>query len=708
MKSTTKRIVALMLGTALCAAPAAAAELDIPAAHPRLWFSDAARLAQAQAHFAGQPFTPGGEDAPYEYALRHLLTGNIADCAPAIGWLMDFTVANPANGANDPLRWHGEQAMLIYDWCHAQLTPVQRQTLIERWNGYVALQNEPGVWGGRGMEANNYWWGHVRNSLEWGIVSYHDNAQAQGFIDHALDVANGEWWPAWFGIFGRGGVAPEGGAYGSVMLAYPAIPFDAATRFGAQPYAETPFFRHALYHLIYASTPAPTIPAGGGPATIQLFPFNDDELFVEGGVIAQRSYLGDGLQALIDLDPGSAWAGHARAWMNATGTARQWLMQATASSGAPASLDALPLDYYAPGSGHFYVRTARDAQATVLGLQLASPGGIGHFHEDAGSFQLWRGQRWLTRETTGYSQDIAGFNNGAAVDVGRAVAHNTLLFEGRGALGWNAVGGPAVIPPGTPRGYCPDDLPRVIRLHSADDFAFAATDLSLAYRARYDDSSRRVDWPYSQVALREFVFVRPLRALIILDRTTASGDSLLPFYAPGGLWAYSGPQIPADQVRKSFVLHTEQVPVVVAPGRVRAVNGDQVLDLSTLLPAAPVYRVIAEGGPVGQQRIELDATGAAESYFLNVLHARAAGEAELSVALADDGTRWTLSLSHPVLGNATVVLEKGMSSAGGSVRIGDGPAQPLYAGVQGITVAAQGPVWSPAADPIFADDFDGD
>jgi hypothetical protein len=73
-----------------CAGQAAAASLAIPAGHPRIWYGNEARLAQARAHFASAPFTPAGNDATErntQSALRGLLTGNAADCDAAVAHL---------------------------------------------------------------------------------------------------------------------------------------------------------------------------------------------------------------------------------------------------------------------------------------------------------------------------------------------------------------------------------------------------------------------------------------------------------------------------------------------------------------------------------------------------------------------------------------------------------------------------------------------
>lgn len=116
----------------------------------------------------------------------------------------------------------------------------------------------------------------------------------------------------------------------------------------------------------------------------------------------------------------------------------------------------------------------------------------------------------------------------------------------------------------------------------------------------------------------------------------------------------------------------------------------------TLLPAAPSFRIVNEDLPgdeqAGQFRLELDSVGTSDSYFLNVITGYDAGEAALNASLTDNGASWTLTLSHPTRGNASLTLLKGMASSGGNLTIG-ATSTPLRADVQGISVTSERPVW---------------
>lgn len=262
------------------------------------------------------------------------------------------------------------------------------------------------------------------------------------------------------------------------------------------------------------------------------------------------------------------------------------------------------------------------------------------------------------------------------------MAHNAALFEGRGQI-WIR------------RGWA-----RVLRLQSAPDYGYAAVDMAESYRAPAHESwLAEDDWPFAEVAIREFIYLRALDALVILDRMKSGSDSLDPVYDV----SYEGPRMAGTQVRKSFVLHAtgtganeSGTPFVLGAAQATATVGDQRLDLRTLLPANPAYRVIAEGGRVGQFRLEYDVSGSEISYLLNVVDVRDATAAPIDASVSDLGDAWQLTLTHPANGSATLVLRKGETSTGGSVRIGQGSVQPLLERVQAMAITGHGPAWDDA------------
>ncbi|HEY6942129.1 hypothetical protein [Dokdonella sp.] len=686
--------------------------MNIPPTHPRLWFSNPTRLQQARDYFATRPFTPTSH---YQAALRSVLTGRTDDCETAARYMAAWQASPGPGGFRDDVRQQGEDLLLIFDWCFASFTPDERTTLVDRWNGYMDRELADDI-GNASDEANNYWWGRTRNLLMWGIATHGINPRAQEFIDEALDERFGRQFGDWYGHFGRGGVFVEGSTYGVVSLSYPIIPFASAADFGYDPYAHTPFFREAIYALIYGSTPGPSAITGYPINKVSLFPFSDDDLLQNGEVIHARTYLGDFIRFMASRSAPSN-ARHARGWSALTDAGRRWLFEALDSGAGTGDFAGLPLDYYAPGAQVVDARTSHAADATQVHLQLGTPGGIEHRHWDAGSFQLWRKGRWMTRETNGYSDDIVAYGepSGSAVvvDTGEAPAHNTLLLQGRTTGVWIGAG-PEYIPPGgNPDADQPRSLPDVKRLQHSEQFLFVATDYSGAYRNGLDT---RADWPYADKVWREFVFIRPMQALVALDRIRASSDSLRPFYL-GPNWLWDGPHVSASSVVRSFITHFETAPVI-AGNRITALVGAQTSELVTLLPRVPDFRVVDETPPrepgdpapypLRQFRVELDDAGNAESYFLNVLTGYDAGEPHLSASLTEDGGHWYLDISHPLRGSAHLVFAKGMDSHGGSISIDGGSAAPFREDVQGIHVTDEGPMWDgdSSVDRIFADGYE--
>lgn len=692
--------VASALLLALPALSAAhAATLSIPQSHPRIWYSaqsgtpGAARLARARTYRNSHAVPVNNWDPASrsrDRALVSLLSNTAEGCNDAIAWIRGYNFPS-----QNEARWSGEQAILVYDWCYPHMSATDRNTITANWNARLAELNAAS-WGGVNMSASNYHWGFLRNSLLWGIASYHHNAQAQSFIDHALDVryrnlaanppSGHSRFQAWYEGFGVGGVPLEGSAYGGAMIYYPSIAFTAATDFGYDAWGTVKYHHDALYYLKYAATPQPTQRFDNSVAQWQLFPFNEDENFRESGLAENDAYA-DFIAAYALRYPTSRASGMARAWMSQRGLVPSWWMRSElASASITGNQPDLPLDYYADGAQFLYGASSNAAGATRFNLQLGGSGdgvaggGVGHVHRDLGNFQIWRKGRWITRETTGYVNPIAGWRNSGTVDVGEAVGHNTVMFEGRGQIG-------------AYRGWA-----QVKRLQSAPDFSFAAVDMTPSYRAPASQPwEAKRDWPFAELALREFVYLRGLETMIVLDRVKSGSDSLDAVYNS----EYTGPRMAGNQVRKTFVLHATGTgsggtgnPFTLGNATATASVGTQRMDLRTLLPASPAYRVVNEGGSVGQFRIEYDVSGTEMSYLLNVVSARDASEAAVSVSMSDLGDAWQLQLTHPGKGSATVVLRKGEASSGGSVRIGSGPVQALRNDMQGMLLTANGPVWS--------------
>ncbi len=662
-------------------------ELEIPTAHPRLWWTEE-RLAGARALFASEPFTPPASvdnaDRAMDVALHHLLSGpsGASSCRLAIDWALSVLV-NTDGVASDIARWEGEGVIVVFDWCFDELTVTEQNTLIERWNTYIATLNDK-EWGGIDYEGNNYYLGYWRNTVEWGIASYHENAAAPGFLDYALTTRWEESLRPYLDTEGRGGITQEGSAYGMRTTFYYTLPIISLALLGRDLPNETPFFRELVYWYIYATTPGPThmLCDGTTPCDLyEVFPFNEDERWYERNLTTNRpqTSFDTYLVPLIAHWAAEPVAGYARRYLEVTGqpVEARFVSYAYPPSALAAvtsrPFDTLPLDYYAAGMGTLYTKSAWADDATAIAVQGLNQVGVGHNHNDEGSFQLWRAGQWLTRESVGYTHLIAGYGGTGEVDCANTVGHNGLLSNGAGSFGspsWHGRSGQAI------------GRPAVTRLESRDDYSYMTVDLTPAYQASAEWQDRLAEIGGDRrVAsmVREFLFIRPLDTLVVFDRIeTASGS-------------------PAE-VSKTFLLHLPTDPVLIDAATVEASAGNQVLRATTLLPAVPTRRVIVEGGTIGQYRVELEQVSAGTSYFLNVLQARDTAAANLTLALVDNGASYTLTLVHPTLGSAVVELVKGATSTGGTFGYAAGGAPspaPLRTDVQSMSVDTSGPIWTP-------------
>jgi hypothetical protein len=325
------------------------------------------------------------------------------------------------------------------------------------------------------------------------------------------------------------------------------------------------------------------------------------------------------------------------------------------------SFDNLPLDYYAQGPGYLYSRNQWGSSATNIFFQLGQVSGVPLTHLDAGTFQIWRNGYYLSKESTGY--DLY-FNGGMSQET---ISKNGLLINGLGQVrAWQ------------------DYSPQVLRVQSSPDFTYAAVDLTGTYRSH---SHASLDNPSAGQVTREFFYIKPLDTMFILDRMSSTDE-----------------EMPASEVDKTFLLHTPYEPWSDGPNSFMSQNGDQVLRL-TSLGQTPRFRVVNEGDFEGyhdassfyQYRLEASLSGQAQSYFLNVLQFRDTHTANVVSHMTEDANTWTITLDHPTLGHAKIVLNKGMDSVGGALGFSltgtPNNLVPLLDRIQGFRVTDYGPVW---------------
>lgn len=704
-------------------APAPISTQAIPASHPRIWYSvdpqapGYARLQRArQWRAAGNEVPiPSASSSPSAHfrarALRSLLNNyaDSAECDASVNWLRNFTI-DTSQVSSDAARWYGEDAILVYDWCHHRLSASDRTNLISRWNNYISVLNAK-PWGGPSMPSNNYFWGYLRNSLMWGLATAGENTMAEGFLSDAMQTRyfdatragsnNPGSFSRWFEAHGEGGLALEGTQYGPYVFAYAATSFTAATDYGFDLWSQVPYWKQAPFALMYQATPTRTLGRDGQATKYDAFPFNDDEFFREGGS-AERSAYADFMATMALRFPAEPVARIARDWIARVPSGMSWWINAEYRSVADAAPPVvLPTDYYAAGSGFMFSGSGQgDAQARVL-FQLSGTdsyaesnerkmagGGVGHSHFDAGTFQIWRKGRWLSRETTGYgdADGIVGWNGSGVVNPLEAVAHNGLLFEGRGHIGQYIA------------------KPTTLRLRSSSEYSYAAVDLSSAYRFPIINQwEARYDWPYAERVVREFLYLRRLECVVVLDRAVSGSDSLHAWYNDA---RFRGPRLTGSQVRKTFVIHAGGSsangtnPWVHSGNRSTALVGTQAMDVVSHVANNAERRTIAEAGPVGQYRLEVTSSGEEQTTFLHTICLRDADQEATSVTYSQEAEHHVLTLEASGKSNAVVRLVRPIDQVGGLIAVSGGATHALPTQVEKMEFSNGVPVWPADGAPV--------
>ena len=240
--------------------------------------------------------------------------------------------------------------------------------------------------------------------------------------------------------------------------------------------------------MVYATLPRPTYNKNNGGSFPEMFPFADDERFFDGGMPARLNYgasCGHGGLLARRADRRLC-----AAWVN-TSIPRRRRTSPPSTVAVPSSTSPRCRSTISPpGPGFFYGRNQWGPQSTVFCLQLGVTDDEGHPHNDVGSWQIWRSGRWLSRETTGYSQNIAAIG-GQSVDTNNAAAHNTLLSA---AAGPRRIGGRTI--DGARASRVSRPIVRQRRPHPL-----------------YRSTTPQMDNPHAAHVEREFLFVRPLETL---------------------------------------------------------------------------------------------------------------------------------------------------------------------------------------------------
>jgi hypothetical protein len=682
--------------------------LNIPSGHPRLFWTPS-RIATAQAWvkttgYAGLATSPRPLD-DYDVAFSCLVMNSSAACTQAISDATAFAPTCSSGVGCDAMRASGEQMLLIRDWLApgcgkaSCLTSSQVSAFDGNWSTWQANQDSPAqTWGNVGMPANNYFAGQFRNDFDFGVATNGENAAAATNLSYALNAR----WPDLLnfvsptgtgknGTLGYGLHSQEGGGeYGRYSLNYYALAMSSAAVMGRDLGNETTAFQSGVLQTIYNTVLTPTTSRG----MWDLFTWADDENWenangcgyvshnatgntnTTGGCGAESQYYGDFMQAAA-MEYGATNVGeYARQWLATVRPAVGPLYRSVDTGGTALSFSNLPLDYYSSGAQYMYAHDVWASTGTAMLWQMglnqgANPSttsalGTGHYHQDAGTFQVSRKGVNIIRETPAYGETVAGYGGAGTVDAATGFAHNIPLIGGQASI--NVFGA------------CADGPGVVKRLETQPGYAFAVADLTLTYQNNVCDSGHSARQnPYAIAVVREYYYFRGINVLVILDRL----------------------QTDAATRSTTFVSHCEKNPTI-AGGTVACVDGTQEALYTALVPSAPTINVVAENANAAtahnwQYRIEANNANPGNVVSYNIYTIQlgdAAGFIAQKPTIVDSasGTPTSGTFTITIDANDSLVVNKGIASNGGTIKAA-GNSTTLSTIVHGMSITSSGPVW---------------
>ena len=242
-------------------------------------------------------------------------------------------------------------------------------------------------------------------------------------------------------------------------------------------------------------------------------------------------YYSDFMHMIANQWPSHPIGQYARQWLNMVQPTTDPWVAAVDQGGTARAFTNLPLDYYAPGAGFLYTRSSWASTATSVFLQLSEGSNASHIEANQGSFQINSGNEQLAVEHAGYSDVFADGSLSGYTNAANGIVYNNL--------------GQTL--PGTQLGF-----PQVLAIESTSTFSYAAVDLTNTYVLSPDvNPNDGTTNPYQARTVREFLFIKPLNTLFVIDRLESTSSS----------------------VTQSFLLHTPQNPTIVDANHVTLTSG---------------------------------------------------------------------------------------------------------------------------------------
>jgi hypothetical protein len=528
------------------------------------------------------------------------------------------------------------------------------------------------------MEGNNYYWGYWENEAAWAIASYYFNPIAPIFLYDALVVRwqNGLL-PYWNSV-GSGGIGPEGPAeyscelFRDIVMGYQTFKSMGLDLLNQNSFA-TSWYMQAIAYIIYSTSPKPNSQTN----SYTTFPFSDDSdswgfpVWARGGYQGgmDTNDWGDFMVLMVEPYLNKPMGQYTQQWINMVNPTNSPWVIGTATSGFVSSFTNLPLDYYASGPQFLITRNSWASNAVVVFLQLGcNIDHCSHTHQDVGTFQICMGSESLALEHTGYSTTFAD-----GTQDGWPTAHNSIVFNQQGCQ----LGNPNVM-----------GIPQTISVQSSPNYSYSAVNLTPSYFY----TNQNVPASY---VLREFLFIKPLNTLVVVDRLQSSSSGIV----------------------QQFCLHTMGVPTTTSNTNVNFASGNYELFMTTLPTVSGNYYTVTNEGDADLSsqiqnfyapvyRLQDNISGVMNTVFVHSITMGGVGTNPVTTTIsginspnqeAGSGT-WTINFTSANSGNATLVLNQGVFSLGGSfgyTSSGVPLLSPLSIGIQNIDVTTNGVFWAP-------------
>ena len=442
---------------------------------------------------------------PWYAALLSRITNTASYCTFAVARTEEFVTGEELLIANNQRALvagdsylevgpHIGNLAMVYDWCRASMTSVQRARWViyanqAVWNVWNPAQARWGngsfPWSGWSVDnpVNNYYYSFLQATMLLGLATQGENVQAPQWIDIFRNQKLGnQHFPTFTGDL-QGGGSREGTGYGTALKNLWRL-YDWWERSTTERVADkTPHTLASLAHLMHNI--APTLD--------RLAPTGDH---ARDSTAAFFDYHRDYLQVLMHLYPTSRLSGTAKSLLSQSSVpsmANQFMYYSDflydTSDITSQPLANLSTAYWGSGTGMLATRSAWANNATYINM-ICGPYTESHAHHDQGSFVLFKGH-WLA-----YDSNISS-RSGIAQSEG---LHNLVRVEENGNIVTQR------------EGAAPCQLQ------------------AMADNANYTYGMARVTPVYDgkpQVVKveREFLFLKP-GTLVLLDRVQTSGAGI--------------------------------------------------------------------------------------------------------------------------------------------------------------------------------------